>query len=53
MKYFRIILKRIIEKVHDEGIPRKTHYLPHREVVRHDIETIKVHIVSDDSAKVD
>ena len=47
------IKKGIIEKVNDEGIPRKTHYLPHRTAVRHDEETSKVRIVFDDSAKVD
>ena len=47
------IKKGIIEKVDDEGIPGKTHYLPHRAVARHDKETTKVRIVFNGSEKVD
>ena len=47
------IEKGIIEKVDDEGIPAKTHYLLHRAVVRHDKKTTKVRNVFDSSAKVD
>ena len=47
------IKKRIIEKVDNKGIPGKTHYLPHREVVQHDNKTAKVRIIFGGSAKVD
>ena len=43
----------IIEKVADDdyGVVEKTHYLPHRAVVRCDKETTKVRVVFDASAK--
>ena len=47
------IKKEIIEKADDEGIPGKTHYLPHRVAVWRDKEKTKVGIVFDGSAKVD
>ena len=43
----------IVEEVTDVGRPGKTHYLPHRAVLREEHDTTKTRVVSDASSKLE